>query len=63
MKKLIYPMLVIMVTVITGCAERPIRVNRADVDLGGTRVILDQGGHPVGDGRFCPPGQAKKGRC
>jgi hypothetical protein len=33
-------------------------------DVGGTRVILDQGGqYPAGNGRFCPPGQAKKGRC
>lgn len=63
MRNLIFVMLTVMVAAMTGCAERPVRVNRADVDLGGTRVILDQSGYPAGDGRFCPPGQAKKGRC
>jgi len=63
LKSLIYSMLVLMVTVITGCAPGPVRVNRADVDFGGARVILGQDGYPAGDGHFCPPGQAKKGRC
>ncbi|WP_320153216.1 hypothetical protein [uncultured Tolumonas sp.] len=63
MKTLSHFMLAVMVTAIVGCVgPRPVRVNRADV--GGTRVILDQGGqYPAGHGGFCPPGQAKKGRC
>ena len=65
MKNLSYLVVAAAVTFLAGCApHQPVRVNRADVDVGGTRVILDQGGqYPAGDGRFCPPGQAKKGRC
>ncbi len=68
MKNLSYLMLAVAVTVMTGCAapyHQPVRVNRADVDVGGARVILGGGGeqYPSGGGRFCPPGQAKKGRC
>ena len=65
MKSLSYFMLAVAVTTLVGCVgPRPARVNRADVDVGGTRVILDQGGqYPAGHGGFCPPGQAKKGRC
>ena len=65
MKTLSYFMLAVAVTTLVGCVgPRPVRVNRADVDVGGTRVILGQGGqYPAGNGRFCPPGQAKKGRC
>nr|WP_321269006.1 hypothetical protein [uncultured Tolumonas sp.] len=63
MKTLSYLMLAVAVTMLIGCVE-PVRVRRADVDMGGTRVILNQGGeYPAGNGGFCPPGQAKKGRC
>lgn len=62
MKNLSYLVVAVAVTFLAGCA--PVRVNRADVDVGSTRVILDQGGqYPAGNGQFCPPGQAKKGRC
>ena len=62
-KNLSYLVLAVAVTMLIGCVE-PVRVRRADVDVGGSRVILDQGGqYPAGNGGFCPPGQAKKGRC
>ncbi|GEM_PF-3411436 len=64
-KNVSYLVLAVAVTVLVGCVEPgPVRVRRADVDVGGTRVILNQGDqYPAGNGGFCPPGQAKKGRC
>lgn len=67
MKNMSYFALAVAAMVMAGCADpyHPVRVNRADVDVGGARVILgDQApAYPAGSGRFCPPGQAKKGRC
>lgn len=90
-------MLVCLFALLSGCAHHyqgPVRVNRAELDVEGTRVIIDADGHrhydPYhyhyrdsrryyhrhefqrphhhdydrrGEGHFCPPGQAKKGRC
>ncbi len=50
---------------LTACVHHDgVRVRRADVDLPGARIILGDEGHSHrDDGHFCPPGQAKKGRC
>lgn len=50
---------------LTACVHHDgVRVRSADVALPGARVILGEGGHShPSEGRFCPPGQAKKGRC
>lgn len=47
---------------LVACATQdPVRVHRADVTVGDTRISVSDGGsHP---GSFCPPGQAKKGNC
>lgn len=52
----------ILMVVISGCAsDDPVRVRRADIEVGDTRISVDDG--HSGSGTFCPPGQAKKGRC
>ncbi|HEY6610052.1 MAG TPA: hypothetical protein VIZ86_02805 [Pseudomonas sp.] len=50
-----------LVVVLAGCS---VRVPGVSADVGdGVHVDIggDGGGH--GGGRFCPPGQAKKGNC
>lgn len=57
-----YPWLMVLVLLISGCsAQDPVRVRRADIEVGDTRISVDDG--HSGNGTFCPPGQAKKGRC
>lgn len=52
----------ILVVLISGCAsDDQVRVRRADIELGDTRISVGDG--HSGSGTFCPPGQAKKGRC
>lgn len=51
---------------LAGCSHGPVRVHGADVSVDDTRIrVGDDGyGYPRGgQGTFCPPGQAKKGRC
>ena len=56
-----------LVLLLNGCAPGdPVRVRRADVEVGNTTIRVGQPAHgtPPGQGGvFCPPGQAKKGRC
>ncbi len=56
----------------TACSSGPVRVHGADVSVDDTRIRVYDGHHDgyYDDdyhggqrGRFCPPGQAKKGRC
>ncbi len=52
----------ILMVVISGCAsDDPVRVRRADIEVGDTRISVGDG--HSGNGGFCPPGQAKKNRC
>jgi hypothetical protein len=52
----------VLMLLISGCsAQDPVRVRRADIEVGDTRISVDDG--HSGNGTFCPPGQAKKGRC
>lgn len=56
--KWLMPLLLIMT--VAGCSYEPARISSEPL------IILDDdhrdhGGHHGGD--FCPPGQAKKGRC
>ncbi|MGU5703841.1 hypothetical protein ACV1C5_19975 [Aeromonas caviae] len=47
---------------ISACSSGPVRVHGADVSVDDTRIRVSDGDRG-GDGTFCPPGQAKKGRC
>ena len=57
--------LVVMIVLgglLSACSSGPVRVHGADVSVDDTRIRVsdvDRGGY----GTFCPPGQAKKGRC
>lgn len=57
--------LVVMIVLgglLAACSSGPVRVHGADVSVDDTRIRVsdeDRGGY----GTFCPPGQAKKGRC
>lgn len=69
-------MMIMLGVLLCACSSGPVRVHGADVSLDGTRVRVyddryygrgyyydddyDRHRHP---GSFCPPGQAKKGRC
>ena len=49
---------------LVACASNdPVRVHRADVKVGDTRISVSDGGSGGHPGSFCPPGQAKKGNC
>ncbi|AUU23288.1 hypothetical protein IL332_18345 [Aeromonas caviae] len=57
--------LVVMIVLgglLSACSSGPVRVHGADVSVDDTRIRVSDGDHG-GDGTFCPPGQAKKGRC
>ena len=41
----------------------PLTACKTTVQDGETRVVVENGGHYDSHGRFCPPGQAKKGNC
>ncbi|MFB2854509.1 hypothetical protein [Aeromonas allosaccharophila] len=47
--------------VLGACSNGPVRVHGADVSVDDTRVRVSDGSG--GYSTFCPPGQAKKGRC
>ena len=57
--------LVVMIVLgglLSACSSGPVRVHGADVSVDDTRIRVsdgDRGGYDT----FCPPGQAKKGRC
>lgn len=52
-------LLLLSALLVAGCSYQPARIKSEPL------VIFDDGrGHDHGHGRgFCPPGQAKKGRC
>ncbi|MFQ2516225.1 hypothetical protein ACK32E_10290 [Aeromonas caviae] len=57
--------LVVMIVLgglLSACSSGPVRVQGADVSVDDTRIRVSDGDRG-GDGTFCPPGQAKKGRC
>lgn len=55
-RTLLFSTLLIVAPVLAGCSYTPARISSEPL------VVLDgEGGH--GGGHFCPPGQAKKGRC
>ena len=49
---------------LAACSSGPVRVrvHGADVSVDDTRIRVSDGSNG-GNGTFCPPGQAKKGRC
>lgn len=49
-------------SLLSACSSGPARVHSADVSVGDTRIQVNDGDRE-GHGTFCPPGQAKKGRC
>ena len=57
--------LVVMIVLgglLSACSSGPVRVHGADVSVDDNRIRVsdgDRGGYVT----FCPPGQAKKGRC
>ncbi|ATP11104.1 hypothetical protein FGF01_15925 [Aeromonas salmonicida subsp. achromogenes] len=57
MSKLVVTML--LGSLLCACSSGPVRVHGADVSVDDTRIRVSDGGN----GTFCPPGQAKKGRC
>ena len=57
--------LVVMIVLgglLSACSSGPVRVHGADVSVDDTRIRVSDG-ERGGYGTFCPPGQAKKGRC
>lgn len=59
-RRLLFPIALVAATlVMAGCSYTPARINSEPL------IVIDddeRGGHSHGGG-FCPPGQAKKGRC
>jgi hypothetical protein len=49
----------LMVVMLAGCSAT-LAPGHARVDTSGVTISTDHDGH---QGKFCPPGQAKKGRC
>ncbi|MGL4714910.1 MAG: hypothetical protein ACRCWL_03225 [Aeromonas sp.] len=47
---------------LSACSSGPVRVHGTDVSVDDTRIRISDG-NSGGYGTFCPPGQAKKGRC
>ncbi|MDX7831729.1 hypothetical protein [Aeromonas dhakensis] len=57
--------LVVMIVLgglLSACSSGPVRVHSADVSVDDARIRVSDGSGD-GYGTFCPPGQAKKGRC
>jgi type IV secretory pathway TrbF-like protein len=57
--RLLFPFILVLAAVlVAGCSYQPARIKSQPL------VVIDDGhgGHSHGS-RFCPPGQAKKGRC
>ncbi|MDO2948264.1 hypothetical protein [Aeromonas simiae] len=55
--------LILLGLLLAGCSHGPVRVHGADVSVDDTRIRVNDGSGRGGYGTFCPPGQAKKGRC
>lgn len=55
-------LMILLGVLLAGCSHGPVRVHGADVSVDDTRIRVSDGDRG-GDGTFCPPGQAKKGRC
>ncbi|WP_429235781.1 hypothetical protein [Aeromonas salmonicida] len=60
MSKLVVTML--LGSLLCACSSGPVRVHGADVSVDDTQIRVSDGSNG-GNGTFCPPGQAKKGRC
>lgn len=60
MNKLV--VMTLLAGLLSACSSGPARVHSADVSVGDARIQVNDGNHG-GHGTFCPPGQAKKGRC
>jgi hypothetical protein len=57
-RRLAFPFLIVLTAMlVAGCSYQPARIKSEPL------IVIDdnRGGHH--GGRFCPPGQAKKGRC
>lgn len=50
-------LLSLMMLFVAACSYTPARIDPEPI------VEIGDGDHRHGDGDFCPPGQAKKGRC
>ncbi|HHQ4620955.1 TPA: hypothetical protein ACSP16_000801 [Aeromonas veronii] len=53
--------MILLSGLLSACSSGPVRVHGADVSVDDTRIRVSDGSG--GYGTFCPPGQAKKGRC
>lgn len=59
-RRLLFPIALVAATlVMAGCSYTPARINSEPLIV----IDDDRGGPPARRGGFCPPGQAKKGRC
>ncbi|APE29598.1 hypothetical protein BOX17_00665 [Halomonas aestuarii] len=59
-RMILFSTLLIAIPFLAGCSYTPARISSEPL------VVLDDGrghDHYDGGGGFCPPGQAKKGRC
>jgi lipoate-protein ligase B len=54
--------MIVLGGLLSACSSGPVRVHGADVSVDDTRIRVSDGDRG-GYGTFCPPGQAKKGRC
>ena len=54
-------LLILLATVMLGGCSTMITPGRTRVETGGVTITTDPG--QTQGGKFCPPGQAKKGRC
>ncbi|HET8791457.1 MAG TPA: hypothetical protein VFM75_09635 [Modicisalibacter sp.] len=50
-------LLMLMALFVAGCSYTPARIHPEPI------IEIGDGDHRHGHGDFCPPGQAKKGRC
>jgi hypothetical protein len=59
-RRLWFPLMLVAASlVMAGCSYTPARIQSEPLIV----IDDDRGGPPSRGGRFCPPGQAKKGRC
>ncbi|MDN3521100.1 hypothetical protein [Halomonas ramblicola] len=59
-RRLLFPIALVAATlVMAGCSYTPARISSEPLIV----IDDDRGGPPARRGGFCPPGQAKKGRC
>lgn len=52
-----------ILAIMTGCAVRTPGASVVIDPDRRTSVVIGDNDHDHGNGKFCPPGQAKKGRC